>query len=309
MAKSYNYTLLEAEMAYKKELEEKEKYKKSLKDKEEKNKADEIMNNQIKKKVAKENYNNFIADVHDYLLENFLYVLTSKSLLETSVTEVNESFLKAIIHEYVQSNGYYKIIDRMKLQNTMFLAESVNYLETYHKIITEDASEEDEVHEIDPNNRDDFYNDLDNESIENIADIIRRRVSQATEDFINKNMLDDINIKDILADTKEKIDTINTGNKEVDEEIKQEHTIAMKRKLQQIENRPKSVFEQLVYNISKYVINNEDIYMEYSDSQGKLDMDKIVDRAKYLYTFLEMLNTTRIENFNNSNILDAISVE
>ena len=40
--------------------------------------------------------------------------------------------------------------------------------------------------------------------------------------------------------------------------------------------------------------------------EGHLDMDKIVDRTRLMYTFMEMLNTTRLDTIDESYIKDTI---
>lgn len=305
-----NCKILMEEMRQQKEEQEKEKFKKDNcnKDNDKESIDDELLKNKIKKKAVKEKYDNFLVDIKEYLLEEFIYEISSKSMQKVELN-VNKSFLKSLIHEYVQTNGVYNIIDKMKSKNTLFLSESVDFLETYYNIIKENSGKEDEVFEVDPCNMEDFYCDLKNESIENISDIIGRRVSKATEEFMNKNIVDDINIKDILSDTKEKIDNITGVDKDTKEEIKLEYTNRMKRNIKNIEKRPKSIFEQIVYNMSDSIIKNDNIFLEYCTEEGRLDMEKIVSKSKTVYTFFEMLNTTKIEDFNRDNILNIITIE
>ena len=210
---SYYYSILEAQMKAQEEEEKKKKKEEAIKKSDEERKKEKdtepvkSVNERIKqKKAVKENYINFKADVNDFLLETFLYTIVDKAMTKTAVTENTDNFRRGLIHEYVTTNGFYRIMDKMRTQNTLFLSESVKFIEEYASLITENADEDDiETHAIDHNNREEFYKDLDDESIESIADIIRRRVSQSTEEFMNKNIVDDINIKDIMLDTKEKI--------------------------------------------------------------------------------------------------------
>ena len=44
----------------------------------------------------------------------------------------------------------------------------------------------------------------------------------------------------------------------------------------------------------------------YVDSDGHLKMDAIVESSKVIYTFLEMLNTTKMVDMNESTVKDVL---
>ena len=53
--------------------------------------------------------------------------------------------------------------------------------------------------------------------------------------------------------------------------------------------------------------HKETTHKEFFAEGGHLDMGKIVDRTKLMYTFLEMLNTTKIEKIDENYIANVVS--
>ena len=79
-----------------------------------------------------------------------------------------------------------------------------------------------------------------------------------------------------------------------------------KRKISNINNKPKSVFEAVVYKLSKAAMTKPELKEAYLDSDGHLKMDAIVESSKVIYTFLEMLNTTKMVDMNESTVKDVL---
>ena len=67
-----------------------------------------------------------------------------------------------------------------------------------------------------------------------------------------------------------------------------------------------NIFDRMVRNISESVIKNEEIKKEFTLENGRLDMNKIVESARCMYTLLEMVSTLKIENVDSQYIEDAL---
>lgn len=296
------------------EEEEKNRIKEELDEKEKQDACNNhfynILNSRNKQKAANESYLKFKDNVYNFLLEEYLFTILDKSVIKTAVSENLENFCRGIVHNYVLENGYDNILQKFNIQNTLVLSEAETLIDKYSNRILSEADKNDcETHKIDEDDVKEYYKDIDNESMENISDMIRSRVSQATEEFINRNIVDDMNTEDILKDTKEKIDNIRGMNDNEEQELKEYYNIQLKKRLNRVVNRNRNIYEQIVYNISESTYKNEALLEQYTDSTGKLNMDKITARSTCIYTFLEMLNTLKIEEFNRDNILDFIKVK
>lgn len=76
-----------------------------------------------------------------------------------------------------------------------------------------------------------------------------------------------------------------------------------KQKIYELESRNKTVFEKMVYNLTEACVKNADMREQFVIENGRVDMDRIVDSVRCMYTMLEMVSTLKIEN------VDAAYVE
>lgn len=298
------------------EQEEKDKAKEA-KLKAAKNEKDEMdrqarMNKPLEKKRQKEKireqYNLFCDAVKANVLESCLSTIVKKSLPEVIAEEHNE-FIHSITRDFIKEEGLYPLLDKMHTK-TQFLSELADEVEsTSDEEIENTDAEEAESMIVNNEPEKDLICKLEgDEEVEDISSIIKSKVSRATEEFMEKNVIDQTDIKDTLLDTKERLASIRTGDDALDEEIRQETSLIAKRKIVKIHNRPHGVFEQLVINMSNAVLSNESIKESYiSEENGKLDMDTIVEKCTCMYTLMEMANTLRLKDFNENNIDSYIS--
>ena len=61
-------------------------------------------------------------------------------------------------------------------------------------------------------------------------------------------------------------------------------------------NRRKTILESIVLRMSKAIVTEEATLGDFTQENGKLDMQKIIDVSEVMYTFLEMVNTLQIKN-------------
>ena len=73
-------------------------------------------------------------------------------------------------------------------------------------------------------------------------------------------------------------------------------------KIKQRANRKVSVYEQIMDKMTRSVVADESIRESFLLESGQLDTNKIMGKVTTMYTFLEMLNTTKIVNVNESYI-------
>jgi hypothetical protein len=148
-----------------------------------------------------------------------------------------------------------------------------------------------------------FFKDLDKANTDGVVAAIRTKVKSATQEFIDSNNKAKEQIKGILSATKKKIEK-NDGK---DENLKEAYADLGKRKITDIRNsRTRSVFEEMVRATSTSAMKGNkatSIFVE--DSQ--LNMDKVVEHCEVMYSFLETLNTCKLEKIDAAYITDMIS--
>ena len=250
----------------------------------------------------------FKNKLKSYLMEYWLnYVFehslgNRKSVLSEDVLNLNKSLIKTFVNE----EGVDSLLTTMSYKSNL-LAEVAKYINEAVEEELKEYDKEDTAPTINADLQNNLYDKLDgSQDFEEISDTIRERVSLATQNFIQKNMVDKLDIKEIMNNTKERLSAVRTGDDEKDEQISHEQTVKMKRAIKEINNRPHSIFEQLVINLTEQVISDPKIKEKFTTESGRLDMDGIVDRSISMYTMLEMVNALQLKDMDHEYIQSVI---
>ena len=250
----------------------------------------------------------FKNKLKSYLMESWLnYVFehslgNRKSVLSEDVLNLNKSLIKTFVNE----EGVDYLLTTMSYKSNL-LAEVAKYINEAVEEELKEYDKEDTAPTINADLQNNLYDKLDgSQDFEEISDTIRERVSLATQNFIQKNMVDKLDIKEIMNNTKERLSAVRTGDDEKDEQISHEQTVKMKRAIKEINNRPHSIFEQLVINLTEQVISDPKIKEKFTTESGRLDMDGIVDRSISMYTMLEMVNALQLKDMDHEYIQSVI---
>ena len=250
----------------------------------------------------------FKNKLKSYLMESWLnYVFehslgNRKSVLSEDVLNLNKSLIKTFVNE----EGVDSLLTTMSYKSNL-LAEVAKYINEAVEEELKEYDKEDTAPTINADLQNNLYDKLDgSQDFEEISDTIRERVSLATQNFIQKNMVDKLDIKEIMNNTKERLSAVRTGDDEKDEQISHEQTVKMKRAIKEINNRPHSIFEQLVINLTEQVISDPKIKEKFTTESGRLDMNGIVDRSISMYTMLEMVNALQLKDMDHEYIQSVI---
>lgn len=124
--------------------------------------------------------------------------------------------------------------------------------------------------------------------------VAAERVSTATKDFIADQQEKEDNIKDIymkIGASVKKQNPDGSGNiSQQDDNGPAMAEMAMKRYKTLQNNKPVSVMEALVINLSESAMKNDKLRDIYINEDGSLNIDSILDDAQALYTALETVN-------------------
>lgn len=264
--------------------------------------ASVILENMQHNSELSNRYTSFAETVRNSLVTEAIYNLFKKSVPAQFCSENAEtSIMRAIVCEYVNEQGYDTILERMKTASTA-MSEMYNTItETAQKILEAVDKSNPETFNITPDMRDEFFAQLDYSDSDAIADAINDRVTTAVGDFVTANTKDHEDITSALQQAQEKIDAAAPE----DTELHEYYQMAGKRKVNEIRNAPKSVFHAMVSSLSESVVKNPDSHAEFMN-EGHLDMNKIVNRTRLMYTFMETLNTSRLHNIDEAFISDIV---
>ena len=125
------------------------------------------------------------------------------------------------------------------------------------------------------------------------------------EDFVQSNVNDKLDLDELAERTKEKIENIKAKNAEERQKIEESYTLQYNKEVQKIKqrtNRKVSVFEQIMDITTRNIVSDETIRESFLLESGQLDVSSIKDKVVVMYTFLEMLNTTKMANVNEAYI-------
>ena len=263
------------------------------------------------KEAAEKKINDFYKyknDVKKALLSEALLGIYQNVFINSSIRE--EALTESLMNQYIDENGTTDILKKMKYSDNLILKNLYEAVMEKSDEITKDATSDDPSTQIiDKDNIKDFWKEIDNsEDVEDATNIIRLRVANAEEDFVNRNQQDKANIDTILKDTASRIQTAKSGNdNEYAEDVEESETRLAKDRIYQIQHESRrNVFDRMVRSLSEVVVKNEDIKKEFTLENGRLDMDRIVESVRCMYGLLEMVSTLGLENVDEKYIEDTI---
>ena len=253
-------------------------------------------------------FSNFKCTVKNALLSEALFKIFEPTLGD-DYSKSAKILAENLICDYVTENGGADSILASKRGTSYAIEMLYNNIEDYYKILIEKADKEDP--KIEKDDMEEFLDKLDEDSdIENVSQAIALRVANAEEEFINNNLSDKITIKGIMDDTAARINAAKSDDSldMTDEEIEQEANIMYRQQLVETKNRPKSLLEYMVHNLSKKAMKS-DSAKKYFNMRDRLNIDSIVESAKCIYGVLEMVNTLKLENVNERYIKNMFEEE
>lgn len=132
---------------------------------------------------------------------------------------------------------------------------------------------------------DEFEREIEHNTPEKLVEKIADRVEKATQEFIEKRNDDTERIKMIYN----AVQSIKNDPAQ-DDNMKDMAQEAMKQNMSNIRNKPVSLFESMVVNLSEAVMKDEGLRQIYCTENNDLDIGKVVDDVSALYIVMEECN-------------------
>lgn len=169
----------------------------------------------------------------------------------------------------------------------------------------DDDDEEEEEHKekkIDSEQKSKFFDDLDNAAdVNDVVDSIKTRVSDSMSEFITANTAYKAKIEDVLDDIKDR-----TADKEVSESAKEVYKNRANLKISRInESMMYNTLGAIVHNITESSYKSNEMKQMFYEN-GSLNLDRVVNQARTVYTVLEMMNTAKVKKFKSSELADIV---
>ena len=235
-------------------------------------------------------FTSFAQTVRTALVTEAIYKIFKESMSdEIKNDRTSTSIMRAMVTEYVNENGYDTILNRMRTASSVTSVICNTITESAKKILESVDKSNPDTFYIAPEMKDEFFKQLDYSDSQAISDAIHKRASEAMDDFVTANTKDHEDITAALQQAQEKIGNVPTE----DDELRESYSTVARRKATEVRNRPKGVFHSMVTAMCESVMKNADMHDEFM-TEGHLNIEKIVSRTYLMYTFMEMLNTSRI---------------
>jgi len=300
------------------------------------NEKNEYVNNYINSRYDKiHKRNKFLTECKSgFLTAALLRVL--KESMTCKITAFDESVMKSIVSQFVNEQGTGDLLRRFKYQNitlaelgrvvneaydmVLYKLNSYNETETNPDGSVNTTQEPKDVLKLDKGTVDEFYDNLSTVNTDNATSMIKDKVQDAIQEFIDDNVENNSRVQEIINSAKSTVDNMpstdenestdsastdatanaapdasegdnseNTAN----EAVLQIRTEA-KRRINILNNsRTKSPFQYMVESVTREVLRDDSLRSKYMN-ESKVNMNGITHMAEIMYTWLEMCNTLEI---------------
>lgn len=251
--------------------------------------------------LANNSYEKFRKSVVDGVVTEALLCLTNSCIESVTLnSNDNTKLTRQLVSSFVQEEGAITLLNRFK-RTSYLLSEMAYVCEKHINSILEGVNRKDKSsHKISVKKKEDFFNDLDKVDADTAISTIRQRVKNATEDFIDANVKNKLDIEKTLTATKEKVEASKA--KRQSQSVQEAYVRQGRNKANSIrDDRTKSVYEAMVYTLAKTAMSNDKASQVFVEN-ASLNMDRITEHCEIAYTFLTVLDTCKIVNVNEQYI-------
>lgn len=257
-----------------------------------------IFNAREKRYDNAKSYTNFRNNLRHELLSEALKGIYLSALNERMFLGVNHVVLaENLIDQYIKENGgATKMLESFK--GKTYLLDTIRCIveETEEEIMDTVDPENPETQEVPEEKKENMHDALEKEQDVHAAiDIIAQRISDAEEEFIKQNAEDKKKMEELANRVNERIQAVQADpdmSEETKEDIEQESMRLFRRDKDAIHNnRPRTVFEQMMRNLSASIVKDENLIESYTDESGRLNVEEIKESVICMYGLLEMDNT------------------
>ena len=263
-----------------------------------------ILKNEAARATTTRKYSEFVTGIKESFLGECMYHIFSSCISESHDLQKDEPIMRSLIAKYIKENGANNMLYSWRTKSYMLSEMAIIVEKACDKTLENCDKNKPDSFVVSTQIRDEFFDSLKAIDMENIAETIAMRVSSAASEFVTANRLDKMAIEDILRDAKDKIDHAKESEKaKVEESV----NIIAKQKISKIRSASnKNVYHSFVEAMLKSTLKDEKLKEHFSEA-GEVSMDKIVSYADTMYTFVEMLNSTKIEPITSEKIEDLLA--
>lgn len=287
--------------------------KEKLKKKNEKKITEEqFASSQAAKKIGQRNkvlkeYSQFKRNLKEALVTEAIHNIYKQTIPQRVIDQLNtkginvdtmeRGFIKDFVNEH---GGAIKMLDRWSRRNVL-LSEYANTINnTYEKVMEDTNNEVPETFGLASGTKTQFYDSLSQATPDDVVEIIRGRITSSIGEFVEDNQKMKMQIKDICDQTGAKVAATD------DDELKEHYQMKANASIRNYrDSKSFTVLQEVVKNIAKSIVKNENLREQYTNPDGRIDMETITNCGIVFYGLLETVNTMNMIKIDNV-ILDDI---
>ena len=212
-------------------------------------------------------------------------------------TEHQTNIGHSMIEKLIKDEGVDDLLYKFNEKN-VYLSEYAQIIDEFHNGIMEsckkkckevcddtDEEEYDTCFELDKDYADGFMNAIVGATPDRMANAINKRVEDSVTKFVDQNTEDKLAIKGIYNKAKAKIDATKNAA------LKEEYQLDAKAAVSRIYNHPTGLYGMMVREASESIIKDENLKKSFALEGGKINMGRIMNDTRIMYTVLEMANS------------------
>ena len=146
-----------------------------------------------------------------------------------------------------------------------------------------------------------FERDVEHSTPEKLSEKIANRVEIATREFIENRNAEQDRIKSIYTAAQ----NINNDENQ-SQEMKNAANEAVKINLTDLRNKEMPLFEAMIVGVATMAVKDEEYKKLYLESNGTINMDKVLDDVSAIYAVMEVCNITGLIKIDKGLIQDFL---
>ena len=258
----------------------------------------------------REAYNDYKIGVKNVCLQYVIEEMMSTAM-KKSLNEMDQNMLHGLVENYVNTKGGASAILSRCIGKTYLLdtiKEEVE--ETSEEIIAKADEKDPSTFVVDKEDITKLLNKLrSNDDFEDVKSAIAIRVVGAEDSFVDNCKAEKEKMNDILLKAEEKCKAADEDEKmsdEVKDQVKQEAQRECKRALNALNEAAKpAIFDEMVrrFTLSSVRLNRKNYILE----SGKVDTERVINTVSTMYTLIETLSTSKLENVDEAFISETLA--
>lgn len=233
----------------------------------------------------------FMNKVKTYFIVEGMMFTIDQAMKEDTNISYDRNICRNILENYVNDHNPELVLKAME-EKTMYLSSMAKVIREEVEAVEEGCNKADsDTFNIKTSTNTDFFDKLNMMTNDQLSKSIHNSVLKATQDFVEGVAKDKENMKETAEKIKAKVDELKTDDEQVKESYYRtyENRIKTSRK-----ERPKNLLESVVVSLSENA-HRDEVLKEAFITEGKTNLDRIMNVATGVYVTLEAMNSSRLQ--------------